>query len=92
MKQIRLPAVFMRGGTSNAIVFNARDLPWDRVLITFGDEMRLIISPVLKHYLPNDAIASEFVRREGQPLICPDRFFPAADFPSYHHDRIFRLE
>jgi 2-methylaconitate cis-trans-isomerase PrpF len=32
MKQLKLPAVFMRGGTSNAIVFNARDLPRDRAL------------------------------------------------------------
>ncbi|HEV7801677.1 MAG TPA: PrpF domain-containing protein, partial [Burkholderiales bacterium] len=32
MKQIRIPAVFMRGGTSNAIVFNAKDLPRDRAL------------------------------------------------------------
>jgi len=30
MKQLRIPAVFMRGGTSNAVVFNARDLPRDR--------------------------------------------------------------
>lgn len=30
MKQIRIPAVFMRGGTSNAVVFHARDLPQDR--------------------------------------------------------------
>ncbi|MGE5465784.1 MAG: 2-methylaconitate cis-trans isomerase PrpF family protein [Methanocella sp.] len=30
MKQIRIPAVFMRGGTSNAVVFHARDLPKDR--------------------------------------------------------------
>ena len=30
MKQIRSPAVFMRGGTSNAVVFNAKDLPRDR--------------------------------------------------------------
>lgn len=30
MKQFKLPAVFMRGGTSNAIVFHARDLPRDR--------------------------------------------------------------
>jgi len=30
MKQLRIPAVFMRGGTSNAIVFHARDLPADR--------------------------------------------------------------
>ncbi len=32
MKQLRLPATFMRGGTSNAIVFHARDLPRDRTL------------------------------------------------------------
>jgi 2-methylaconitate isomerase len=30
MSQLRLPAVFMRGGTSKAIMFHARDLPADR--------------------------------------------------------------
>jgi 2-methylaconitate cis-trans-isomerase PrpF len=30
MKQLKLPAVFMRGGTSNAIVFRQQDLPRDR--------------------------------------------------------------
>ena len=32
MKQLKIPAVFMRGGTSNAVVFHARDLPRDRAL------------------------------------------------------------
>jgi 2-methylaconitate cis-trans-isomerase PrpF len=32
MKQRKLPAVFMRGGTSNAIVFHAGDLPREREL------------------------------------------------------------
>ena len=32
MKQRRIPAAFIRGGTSNAIVFNQRDLPDDRTL------------------------------------------------------------
>lgn len=32
MRQLKIPAVFMRGGTSNAIVFNARDLPRERAL------------------------------------------------------------
>ncbi len=32
MEQLKIPAVFMRGGTSNAIVLHARDLPRDRVL------------------------------------------------------------
>jgi hypothetical protein len=30
MKQVRIPAVFMRGGTSKAVIFHARDLPTDR--------------------------------------------------------------
>jgi 2-methylaconitate cis-trans-isomerase PrpF len=32
MKQLKIPAVFMRGGTSNAVVFNQKDLPQDRAL------------------------------------------------------------
>lgn len=32
MRQHRLPAVFMRGGTSKAVMFHARDLPADRSL------------------------------------------------------------
>jgi 2-methylaconitate isomerase len=32
MRQLKLPAVFMRGGTSNAIVFKAQDLPSDQAL------------------------------------------------------------
>jgi len=32
MKQLQILAVFMRGGTSNAVVFHARDLPRDRAL------------------------------------------------------------
>ncbi|HSS63721.1 MAG TPA: PrpF domain-containing protein [Gammaproteobacteria bacterium] len=32
MKQLKIPAVIMRGGTSNAIVFKQQDLPADRAL------------------------------------------------------------
>jgi 2-methylaconitate cis-trans-isomerase PrpF len=32
MRQLKIPAAFMRGGTSNAIVFNVKDLPRDRAL------------------------------------------------------------
>ncbi|MGZ8319824.1 MAG: PrpF domain-containing protein, partial [Telluria sp.] len=39
MKQLKLPAVFMRGGTSKAIVFHEKDLPaqrhlWDEIFLT----------------------------------------------------------
>ncbi|MED5359722.1 MAG: PrpF domain-containing protein, partial [Pseudomonadota bacterium] len=32
MRQLKIPAAFMRGGTSNAIVFRQEDLPEDREL------------------------------------------------------------
>lgn len=32
MRQLKFPAVFMCGGTSNAIVFKAKDLPADQEL------------------------------------------------------------
>jgi len=32
MKQIRIPAAFIRGGTSNAIIFDEKNLPRDRAL------------------------------------------------------------
>ncbi len=68
------------------------DRAFDRRLITFDTEMRLVLSPVLKRHLPNPAIESEFARREGQRLTCPDRFPPDTGFLAYHRDRMFRLE
>jgi putative restriction endonuclease len=65
------------------------DRAFDRCLITFDIEMKLVLSPVLKGHLPNQALESEFCRREGQRLICPDRFLPNTDFLAYHRERMF---
>lgn len=66
------------------------DRAFDRGLISFDDNVRLTLSPVLKRYFQNDAIKSEFMRREGQPILCPERFSPDPHFFAYHRDRIFR--
>jgi putative restriction endonuclease len=68
------------------------DRAFDRGLISFDDHIRLTLSPTLRRYCPNDAIESEFMRREGQPLTCPERFSPDTDFLAYHRSRIFRSE
>ncbi len=68
------------------------DRAFDRHLVTFDGELRLILSPALKRYLPNPAIESEFACREGQRLTCPDRFLPDADFLAYHRDRMVQFE
>jgi predicted restriction endonuclease len=66
------------------------DRAFDRCLITFDGELRLVLSRDLRRYLPNQAIQSEFVHREGQRLTCPDRFLPDAAFLAYHRDHLFR--
>jgi hypothetical protein len=60
------------------------DRAFDRYLIAFDTEMRLVVSPLLRQYLPNPAIESEFLWREGQRLSCPDRFSPNLDFLAHH--------
>ena len=68
------------------------DRAFDRGLIGFDDHIRLTLSPALKRYLPNDAIESEFMHREGQSLLSPERFPPDPYFVAYHRSRIFRPE
>src|ERR1700733_765459 len=68
------------------------DRAFDRGLIGFDDDLRLRLSPVLTRHLPNEALESEFMRRQGQRLVCPERFLPHPDFFAYHRPRIFRQE
>lgn len=66
------------------------DKAFDCGLIAFDDCLRLMLSPILRQYLPNDAIKSEFGKRDGQPLVGPDRFLPNPDFIAYHRGNIFK--
>lgn len=66
------------------------DRAFDRGLIAFDRGSRLMISPALKRYGLNPAIQAEFLRREGTPLICPDRFPPDAEFLTYHRNQIYK--
>lgn len=66
------------------------DRAFDIGLITLDEQMRLVLSPVFRQYLPNEALESEFVRREGQPLAHPDRFAPEPQFVAHHRSVIFR--
>ena len=68
------------------------DKAFDRHLIAFNSEMKLVLSPVLKSYLPNTAIELEFVKHEGQRLTAPDRFLPDADFLACHRDQMRRAD
>lgn len=66
------------------------DKAFDRGLISFDGRFRLIVSPVFRTYLPNEAIEREFFQREGRPIRCPERFSPCPEFLDHHRRNIFR--
>lgn len=76
-----------RNGLCLAVHF---DRAFDRGLITFDCQSRLLLSPVMKNYLPNEALRLEFAAREGQAFRCPDRFPPGRDYLRYHREQIFQ--
>lgn len=66
------------------------DRAFDSGLITFSNDMQLVLSSRLRAYLPNQSLQREFVSIEGSPLRMPERFQPSAEFVEYHRQNIFR--
>ena len=66
------------------------DAAFDRGLITFDDELRLLLSPRLKDALPQRAIAESFGAYAGERLqVPPDAALPEAAFLAEHRAKIF---
>jgi putative restriction endonuclease len=63
------------------------DRAFDRGLISFDRDLKLVLSRRLKEHLPNEALEMEFVGRVGRMLVCPDRFAPEPAFLAHHRDR-----
>lgn len=64
------------------------DAAFDRGLITFDDELRLVLSKRLKGELPQRCIEDNFVKHEGQPLSLPgDAVLPDPSFLSEHRQK-----
>jgi len=66
-----------------------QDAAFDRGLITFDADFRLVIGPRLKKYLPSEALERCFLVYEGKPLQMPDKFLPESNFMRTHRDEVF---
>jgi putative restriction endonuclease len=76
---------------SNGLCLAAHfDKAFDQGLISFDEDMRLVISREMKSYLPNDALVREFVPMERTELRMPEKFRPNEDFMRHHREKIFR--
>jgi putative restriction endonuclease len=75
---------------SNGICLNSlHDLSFDRGLMTFDEEFKLVISNRLKDAMPRDVYRNFFEIYEGRVLDMPERFRPKAEYLEYHRNSIF---
>ncbi|MFM2178806.1 MAG: hypothetical protein RL015_2904 [Verrucomicrobiota bacterium] len=66
------------------------DAAFDRGLITFDEELRLLLSSRLKQELPQRAIAENFAAYAGERLVLPeDAAWPDLAFIAEHRARVF---
>ncbi|NCA81973.1 MAG: HNH endonuclease [Opitutae bacterium] len=64
------------------------DAAFDRHLISFDEDYRMVFSPVLNEYYGNQAFQVQFRAFEGQPLSMPKRFRPDQEFLRKHCEKM----
>lgn len=82
-----------RADPRNGIALNAlHDRAFDRGLITFDENLRLLLSPRLQTKTPTTAHHAFLLQYENQPLRPPVRFTPDAIAMQYHREQVFQHE
>lgn len=64
------------------------DAAFDKYLISFDDEYRMIVSPYIRDFYTNDAAKEYFERYEGKQLELPYKFSPNKEFLSKHRAKV----
>lgn len=64
------------------------DAAFDRHLISFDEDCRMIFSPTLKEFYSNEAFKAQFAVFEGQPISKPKRFCPDQEFLEKHRQKL----
>ena len=62
------------------------DAAFDRHLISFDEDYRLVIAPCAKEHYTDDAFKEHFVKFEGRKINMPTKFLPSQKLLSKHRD------
>jgi predicted restriction endonuclease len=65
------------------------DVAFDRGLITFDENYKLVLSSYLQEFLPEETLESNFVNYAGKKLRLPEKFQPKPEFLRFHRETIF---
>ena len=78
-----------RMNPANGLCLSATyDAAFDRHLIFFDDEYRMILSPALKDFYANQAFKTQFLAFKGQKIIFPKKFKPDMGFLDKHRQKL----
>ena len=66
------------------------DAAFDRGIITFDEEMRLMLSRDLRDNVTNSVLSTAFAQFEGRPLTLPEKFLPERAWLGRHREEVFR--
>lgn len=66
------------------------DAAFDRHLISFDDEYKMILSPRLKEYYTNGAFKTVFLNYQGKRISLPKKFLPSEKFLSKHRNALLK--
>lgn len=65
------------------------DAAFDKGLITFDEDCRLMLSEYLKDFLPEESIKKSFATYDGKKMRLPEKFAPETVFLEIHRNEIF---
>ena len=66
------------------------DAAFDRGLITFDADLRLVLSRDLREHVTNSVLYASFANYEGHPLTLPEKFLPERTSLERHREVVFR--
>ena len=64
------------------------DAAFDKHLISFDEDYRLVISPTLKDIYSSEAFKTHFLNFEGKKMCLPSMYIPSQDFLSVHREKL----
>lgn len=74
---------------ANGICLSATyDAAFDKYLITFDEDYRMVLSPALKDAYSSEAFKTHFLNFEGKKMSLPSMFIPSQDYLEIHRERL----
>lgn len=78
-----------RMNPANGLCLSATyDAAFDRHLISFDEDYRMVFSPVLKKFYSNEAFNKQFAAFEGEQITLPKRFCPDQELLEKHRQKL----